>query len=124
MPVQSEAQRTIRRAEIWAFFLALTNLSAAEIYSGKRGAVQALQKDGRIALWLITRMLIPVSRSANKLNEQVERELSLYVVWVKAHNTAKEKPNMSEQMTQVVIADVKAGELAVSGAETRGCDFR
>ena len=69
-------------------------------------------------------MLIPVSRSGIKIDEHVERELSLYVVWVKTHTTAKEKPNMSEEMRQVVIADGKTGELAESGAETHGCDFR
>ena len=49
-------------------------------------------------------MMIPVSRSGTKTDEQVERELSLYVVWVKAHNIAKEEPNKSEQMRQVVIS--------------------
>ena len=49
--------------------------------------------------------------------------MNLCVVWVKAQNTAKEKPNISEQMTQVVIADGDAGGLAKSGGETHGCDF-
>ena len=43
----SEVRRTIKRAEIWALFLPLANLvGPAGIYSVKRGAVQALKKDG------------------------------------------------------------------------------
>ena len=126
MPVQSEVHRTNKRAEVWAFFLALAHLvGPAEIYSDKRGAVQALKKDrGRIVLWPNTRMLISLSKSGINTDERVQRELSLQVVWVKAHNRAKEKASMSEEMRQVVIADGKTGELAESGAETHGCDFR
>ena len=45
MPVQSEAQRTIKRAEVWALFLALANpVGPDEIYSDNRGVVHALKK--------------------------------------------------------------------------------
>ena len=47
MLVQYEVLRTMKRAEIWAFFLVLAYPGdPAEIYSDKRGAVQVLKKDG------------------------------------------------------------------------------
>ena len=60
-------------------------------------------------------MLISVFWCGNKTDERVERMLRLNVDWVEAHTTANEKPNMSEQMRQVAIADGEAGELAKSG---------
>ena len=45
-------------------------------------------------------------------------------LWVQAHTTANEKPNMPEQTRQVAISDGKAGELAESRTETHGGDFR
>ena len=68
-------------------------------------------------------MLISVFWSGNKTDERVGRMLRLNVAWVEAHTTANEKPNKSEQMRQVVIADGEAGELAKSGTGAHGWDF-
>ena len=48
MPGQSEVPRNIKRAEVWALFLALANPDGPdEIYSDNRGVVHALKKKRR-----------------------------------------------------------------------------
>ena len=102
--------------EIWASLMALSKMiGPAEIYSDSRGVVQALNEGEAECI------------SANHKDADLwiqvwdkEQELRLGVAWVKAHTSAKEKAQLTQQKKQFAMANDEADELANGGATLDG----
>ena len=59
----------------------------------------------------------------DKVNGHREQDLRLGVAWEKAHTSAKEKAQMTQESKQTAMAHEKADELAEGGATLDGAEF-
>ena len=124
MPFELETQRTIKKGEIRALYMALCKLSGRiAMYSDNRGVVQALNKgeDNCIAathrdavLWILVWDVI---------DDLVETGVWLKVTRIKPHTTGEEKDPTTSENRHSACTSVKMDELAKRGAEMDGSEF-
>ena len=114
MLFELETQRTIKKGEIRALYMALCKLSGrTAMYSDNRGVVQALNK-GDADLWIVVWDVI---------NHLVETGLWLKVTRIKPHTTGEEKDLMTSENRHSACAGDKVDELAKRGVEMDGAEF-
>ena len=118
MPVSLEVQRTIKRAEIWALYMALTKLCGTdEIFSDNTGVMQALNK-GEVTCISASRKDADLwgSGLAENWRVFVHEGIDLHVIWTEAQSTLEDKAKMSPENRQVAWGSETADELAKTGA--------
>ena len=91
--------RTIKRADIWASYMALCKLCRpSDIFSDIIGVVRALSKGevDCIGAWHNAAELWDLVW--NKVHECIEEDLNMRVFWTQAHTTLEEKAKMTPRI--------------------------
>ena len=108
MSILLEVQRTIKRVDNWAFYMAFCKLSEhSDIFSDNTGVAHTLKKrevdcisagHKDADLWMFV---------WSKVNMGLDEGISISVVWNKAHVTLEEKARKSPQNRQLSWAKRK-----------------
>ena len=122
MEAEFEVQRTIKRAELTAFFCLLRKeRGPIKIHVDKKGIIDWIRRPekeciepraGDADLWI---------KIWEELQELVKRGILVEAAQVKAHRTKKDKEKMTKCERFVTEGNEKADELAKAGAEERRC---